>query len=585
MENSLARLESEVERLKKRVQDLERRMLSVEDRVVEGGAGGKAAAAAATQETGLPATRTAAPPDRVGLLSLAGRFFIVMGGAYMLRALTEAATWRPVLGISLGLAYALFWAVAAGRAAANGRWWNGVFHGMAASLVSFPLIYEAAIRFRLLPPPADSWLLGGIVASMLLIAYISRFRVLAWMATAGALVTALALLIETGSFVPCAVFLILLGVTSLWLGYDLEWVGLRWPVALAANMVVLGLTLRALARNPRESPAAALSVQLLLLGLYLASVAFRTLVRARNVIPFEVVQIIAVFLLGFVGAIYTTRATNFGAALLGAAGLLLGIACYAVAFAFVDRRDGRSRNFYFYTSLALLFTLTGSGLLAHGGALGIGWVLFGCLMAYLGWRWSRLALTLHATIGVVASSFVTGLLPFSAGALAGSAERLAGLPSAATPLPLIGAAACLALPPPPRLDMPYVFCRVQRLVMIGILVGGIGGMLIALFAGLWGGLPQDGVDPGILATVRSIVLSLSAVLLAWMERQKRCLEWGWLVNPILAATGVKILFEDLSRSRPATLFVALILFGGALILSPRLRRSPRPSVDRDNPPA
>jgi hypothetical protein len=583
VKDSLARLESEVERLTRRLQDLEDRMLSLEKRTAAQGAGDKISVTAESAETGLPAAGSAAATDRTGVLSLAGRFFIVMGGAYLLRALTEANTLTPVLGVLSGLGYALFWTVAAGRAAARGQRWNGGFHGVAAAFIAFPLVYEAAIRFRILPSPVDSWLLGGMTASMLLVAYLSRFRVLAWMATVGALITAAALLAESQSFVPCAVFLIFLGVANLWLGYELEWIGLRWPVALAADLVVLGLTLRALARDPLEPPPAALTVQLLLLGLYLASVAFRTLVRARNVIPFEVVQIIAAFLLGFVGAVYTTRATGFGTVFLGAAGLLLGFACYAVAFAFVGRREGRGRNFYFYTSLALLFTLTGSGLLMRGAELGISWTLFAALMAILGWRFSRLALTLHATISVVACCFATGMFQFIAGALVGSAERMAGIPVAMAPVALLGAAVCLALPLPPHFDVPFVFCRVQRLVMIVVMVGGIGGMLIAAFAMLWGGLPQGGVDPGILATVRSIVLSLSAVLLAWMGRRERFLEWGWLVYPLLAATGIKILFEDLSRSRPATLFLALILFGGALILSPRLRRSAEPSIGPDSP--
>jgi len=61
---------------------------------------------------------------------------------------------------------------------------------------------------------------------------------------------------------------------------------------------------------------------------------------------------------------------------------------------------------------------------------------------------------------------------------------------------------------------------------------------------------------------------------AWMGRSKRFVEWGWLLYPVLAATGLKILLEDFPRSRPATLFLALAVYGCALIFSPRLRRSP-----------
>jgi hypothetical protein len=175
------------------------------------------------------------------------------------------------------------------------------------------------------------------------------------------------------------VFLILLGVATLWIGYELEWKGLRWLVAFAANLAVFSLTFGALAGHPRETPAAAPLVQLLMLGLYLASVAARTLVRACNVTPFEVFQVVAAFVLGFGGAIYTTRATGIGSNVLGIAAVLLGIACYGVAFSFMDRQEGRGRNFHFYTSLALLFSLTGtkgddreSGLWERSPVLG-GW--------------------------------------------------------------------------------------------------------------------------------------------------------------------------------------------------------------------
>jgi len=52
-------------------------------------------------------------------------------------------------------------------------------------------------------------------------------------------------------------------------------------------------------------------------------------------------------------------------------------------------------------------------------------------------------------------------------------------------------------------------------------------------------------------------------------------EAGWLVYPALAATGLKILLEDLPRGRPATLFLAFALYGAALIAVARARHRPR----------
>ena len=97
-------------------------------------------------------------------------------------------------------------------------------------------------------------------------------------------------------------------------------------------------------------------------------------------------------------------------------------------------------------------------------------------------------------------------------------------------------------------------------------------MAVSVTGRLTGGLPGGGVDAGILATLQTLVLALSALLLAWMGRRELFAEWGWLVYPVLAVTGLKILLQDFSRSRPATLFLTLAVYGCVLILSPRLRR-------------
>jgi hypothetical protein len=447
-----------------------------------------------------------------------------------------------------------------------------VFHGFAAALIAYPLIWEAATRFKILTPAVDSILLAGLTAVFFVVACKHRFQALAWFANVGSIATVIALLVATETYFPRAAFLIALGVAALWIGYELEWKGLRWLAALAANLAAAGITLRALAVEPKETAAAALTIQLLLLGAYFATVAIRTLVRSRNVIPFEVVQIVIAFLVGFVGAIFMARATGYGTELLGTAGLVLGAGCYSVAFAFVYKQMGKGRNFYFYTSLALLFSLTGSFLLLEGTGLTAAWVFLSVLMGWLGWRFARMALTAHSTISLAASALAGGLVVYIVRSFAGPAESAGSAPGAAQLLAILGAAACLAFPMPNLTAGDLRWFRLQRLIIVILLVGGLGGVGISLTGKALAGLPQGGLDPGILATVRTVLLALSALLLAWLGKHARFREWGWLVYPVLCATGLKILVEDLSRSRPATLFLALGIYGCALILSPRLRR-------------
>jgi hypothetical protein len=75
----------------------------------------------------------------------------------------------------------------------------------------------------------------------------------------------------------------------------------------------------------------------------------------------------------------------------------------------------------------------------------------------------------------------------------------------------------------------------------------------------------------VLATVRTGVLALATLLLAWIGRHDRYREWGWLVYPLLVGIGLKMVAQDFMHSRPTTLFIALALYGTALIVAPRLR--------------
>jgi hypothetical protein len=61
-------------------------------------------------------------------------------------------------------------------------------------------------------------------------------------------------------------------------------------------------------------------------------------------------------------------------------------------------------------------------------------------------------------------------------------------------------------------------------------------------------------------------------VLALAYRRLRGPELRWLVPPALVVGGLKLLAEDVPRGRPATLFLSLAAYGGALVLVPRLLR-------------
>jgi len=92
---------------------------------------------------------------------------------------------------------------------------------------------------------------------------------------------------------------------------------------------------------------------------------------------------------------------------------------------------------------------------------------------------------------------------------------------------------------------------------------------VARLAEAWSSMAMD---QGLLATVRTAVLSVLAVGAALLDRPGRFSAVGRLAYPLLAATGLKLALVDLRASSPATLFVALACYGAALVLVARLRR-------------
>jgi hypothetical protein len=143
---------------------------------------------------------------------------------------------------------------------------------------------------------------------------------------------------------------------------------------------------------------------------------------------------------------------------------------------------------------------------------------------------------------------------------------------------LSGAAACWAIPMS-RAGGTSIVGRVPRLLITIVLVWSAGGWLIGVISpalpGAAGPAGHAGhaADAGVVATVRTSVLAAAALALAWAGRFERFRESAWLLYPVLAAGGLKLLVEDLPRSRPATLFIALALYGGALIVAPRIGRA------------
>lgn len=557
-----------------RLQAVERALAAMERRItaLEAAARAPAVGASETLEPGAPAwaepTPGGEPRDLAGVLPLLGRTFIALGGAFLLRALTDSGRLPLQAGVALGLAYAVGWLVVVGRAASAGRPLSASFHALAGLAIGLPVLWEASTRFALLPPAASAMAIGVFSGLALLVSWRGRVHSLAAMATVATIVTAVALVARTGAIAPYGALLVALGLATLWLGYERDWFWLRWPSALAANLVLAGLTTRALSPATQEPSGPVLAVLLFLLAGYLASFAARTLVRGRLVIPFEVVQTLAVLAVGLGGAVAVAHRSGSGEGPLGLATTLLGVGAYGAGFAFVGRRQGLGSNFYFYATLALLLVVTGLAILLPRMPFALACSALAVLTTWLAARFSREALALHGAVYVALAAGASGLLGGTLSAFSSDGPGWPVLGPAAWAA-LASALTCLVLPRPARSDAPDALTRLPR-IAVGLIVaaGSAAAILLPLQPVVSGVTPAAGT----IATLRTAVIAAAAVLLALATRHERVKELGWWMYPVLAAGGLKLVVEDFHRSEPAALFVALALLGAALVAAPRLAR-------------
>jgi hypothetical protein len=108
----------------------------------------------------------------------------------------------------------------------------------------------------------------------------------------------------------------------------------------------------------------------------------------------------------------------------------------------------------------------------------------------------------------------------------------------------------------------------------------VAGTAVCLVAGIAAGLLTSGYHAifgaeathAYCATLRTFVLSSAAMLLVWAGGRWDRPEFSRLVYPVMALGAYRMVGVDLQQDRTAALFLSLLLYGGALMLLPRLMR-------------
>lgn len=583
VEERLDRLERKLEEFSVALQRLEKRVASLPDSTSE-----PETESAAARDLPVESLTDQLPQQGavLNVLTELGRSCLVLGGAFLVRALTDSGTLQRPLGAGLGLAYGVLWVLLADRSAARGRSTSATFLGITSVVIAYPLVVETSTRMAVFRPSGAAAILAVLTVLCLGVAWHRGLALFAWAALGAAVAASFVLGIVTGAVEPFAAALLAIGVASLWLAYSPRpWRGLRWPAAAAADLFVLWAALRLAPSGPR-APGFTPSLSFFLLlafalpFLYLGSFAVRTLARRRNVVLFDAVQGIAALAVGFGGAALVVRYVQDAQPILGASAVVIAAGCYGVAFVFVERQQGHGRNFLFYATLALLLTLSGSALMAGGAILAFLWCALALASAILARRFNRVTLAVHSAAYAAAAAWQTGSAGATIDAFMASPSRPWTPLTSAGLCTIAAAAACYVLLARERGEANRAGERFPRLLLAVIVAFGGGAFAVGSLRDLVGGGPASS-DPGLIAAVRTAVLAAAAFLLAATRRRVALPELAWLTYGVLSIGAAKLLVEDLPGGRPATLFVAFAFYGAALLAAPRLLRRAPPLPARE----
>ena len=554
-----------------RLDVVEARLAAIEQRLSELEKSGHPLAVSA--EDMPAATELAEPLDGESVSNVAthlGRVLLIFGGAYLLRAITDFGFLPTQAGIPIGATYALLWLYLAYRLGAkDNRRLGAVLYGGVSVLLVLPILVEAVTHFELLSGPASAIALIVFCALALAVAVLRELRIVGWLTVAGGLATALVLLSTSAAAVSFTLVMLLLGAATLWIVYLKRWRGLQWLGASGANFGVVLLAFLSTNEHWSIDPLAAYFLGIALWCVYLFSFAARSHLLEREPGLFEAAQAIFASIVAFGVTIFAAPIGATYTSLLGVAALGFGLAAYGLAFG-PKTRAARGRSFYFYSTLGLALVVGGSTVLVSPAIAAGAWSLLAVLMAWVSGRQDRVSLSLQCTILLIAAGVASGALVNTLHALAGDPiQAWPGLE--ASPLLVAAAAvACLFIPVAQHSERWGMMAGLPQLIVLGLSVWIVGGLMVTILAPVLSGVPGASADLGKLATLRTAVLAGSGVTLALSSRYRRWPEARWLAYPVLVMVGVKMAFEDFPHGRPATLFMALALVGGALILVAKL---------------
>lgn len=551
--------EARLQRLEGELADVVRRVRALERRLETQPASDVLDTPASQSDVHEPARLTGAT-DITTIATLLGRTFVVIGGAYLLRALTESSRLPAAAGVVVGLIYAVTWFGATYRSA-HTRPLSAQFHGVTAVLIGWPIVLEAATRFHLVGPGSAALLLAVMTAIAWMVAAPRELNTVLGAAAFGTVAIALITGLVIDHFGAFALLLVAFSIVTYW---ERAW--LRWPVAIAAGLSVMTVTMRAMATPSLEPRWLAYFAQVSLLAVMQATMASRVLIQNKPARLFDVLHAASGLVIGVGGAILVARESGSGLGLIGALTALPALGAYLAATLRLTDRPHMLGTFHTFATSGLAALVTALVLLLSGAGLALVSLALAFVAIALGPQRFAGAAPLHGAVYVLTALAATGALTMAAAVWLTTPSPWPTLPGIAW-LALVMTAVCATIRPAPRGEVVRVITRSGRLVIAAACVFVVGGAMVMILAPFIAGTPPDA---GILASLRTVVLSVIVIAVGLAARWPHTAIFARLVYPVLAVGAVHLLVDDFRHSEPSTLFIALALYGAALAVGPRL---------------
>jgi hypothetical protein len=204
---------------------------------------------------------------------------------------------------------------------------------------------------------------------------------------------------------------------------------------------------------------------------------------------------------------------------------------------------------------SLIGLAASSALVLPSSATTILWACAAVVAAEIARRLRSPAFAVQSVAWGILAAIGGGLFSFAASVLVQQSEP------AAIPIPaMIAAALCL---------VAFLRLDFARVLPLAIATCGLAAILIHASLAIVGGASAN-----VLALVRTIVLAAIAVALASIGRRWSVREASQLAAALLLMTGVQVIAQELRAGTAAIMFIALAVYGSAMLAIARLRRTP-----------